>query len=192
MNSFFIKFGPFFTVLILVPFVSAGVISFKDVDGKTEFSAVGKPAMIKINGRGQGPEGDLSFSADQITGTLKVHLDHLTTDIDLRDDHMKNKYLEVKKYPTAEITFKEFKVPTKIETLPKTDTDVKFSGEFTMHGKTKPIHGTAKIRKVNQAISGEAEFNIQIMEYLETLPSYMGLKVAENVKVLVKLNGTVK
>jgi polyisoprenoid-binding protein YceI len=179
-------------ILITTQFVSAGTLSFKAIDGQTEFSAVGKPAMIKINGKGQGPEGDLTYTADKISGTLQVSLEKLTTEIDLRDDHMKNKYLEVKKFPTAEITFKEFKAPVTIDTMTDKETEVAFTGDFTMHGKTKAISGIAKIKKAQNTISGTAEFTIKIMEYLETLPSYMGLKVADDVKVAVKLKGTVK
>lgn len=173
-------------------FLFAGTISFKGADGQTEFSATGKPAMIKINGKGQGPDGDLTYAADKISGTLKVNLEKLTTEIDLRDEHMKNKYLEVKKFPMAEITFKEFKLPVAVDAMTDKETEVNFTGDFTMHGKTKPISGTAKVKKSQKSISGEAEFTIKIMEYLETLPSYMGLKVADDVKVLVTLKGTVK
>lgn len=184
-------------IILALLFISAqhsfaGTISFKAADGQTEFSAVGKPAMIKINGKGQGPEGDLTFAADKVSGTLKVNLEKLTTEIDLRDDHMKNKYLEVKKFPTAEITFKDFKAPVAVDSMTDKETEINFSGEFTMHGKTKPISGVAKIKKIQNSISGDAEFTIKIMEYLETLPSYMGLKVADDVKVVVKLKGTVK
>ena len=48
-------------ILITSQLLFAGTISFKSTDGTTEFSAVGKPAMIKINGKGQGPEGDKVF-----------------------------------------------------------------------------------------------------------------------------------
>lgn len=179
-------------LLFTSQYLFAGTISFKAADGQTEFSAVGKPAMIKINGKGLGPEGDLIYAADKVSGTLKVNLEKLTTEIDLRDDHMKNKYLEVKKFPTAEITFKEFKAPAAIDAMTDKEIEIAFAGDFTMHGKTKPISGIAKIKKAQNTISGTAEFTIKIMEYLETLPSYMGLKVADDVKVVVKLKGTVK
>lgn len=184
-------------IIILIAFfitqtILAGTISFKGAEGQTEFSAVGKPAMIKINGKGQGPEGDLSYASDKISGTLKVHLKKLTTEIELRDDHMKNKYLEVQKFPIAEITFKDFKTPVTIDAMTDKETEIIFSGDFTLHGKTNPISGTAKIKKVQKTISGQAEFTIKIMEYLETLPSYMGLKIADDVKVVVKLKGAIQ
>lgn len=170
---------------------AASSINFKGANGSSEFSATGKPAMIKINGKGPGPEGVLTYAGDKISGTVKVDLTKLTTEIDLRDEHMKNKYLEVQKFPMAEITFKEFKLPKAVDAITD-DVEIAFTGDFTMHGKTKPISGTAKVKKSAKNITGEAEFTIKIMEYLETLPSYAGIKVAEDVKVKIKMSGTVE
>ena len=166
-------------------------IQFLGANGTSEFSATGKPAMIKINGKGPGPEGVLTYAGDKISGTVKVDLTKLTTEIDLRDEHMKNKYLEVQKFPMAEITFKEFKLPKAVDSITD-DVEIAFTGDFTMHGKTKPISGTAKVKKSAKSITGQAEFTIKIMEYLETLPSYAGIKVAEDVKVKIKMSGTVE
>ena len=75
---------------------SAGkTLSFKESDGKVTFLAIGKPAMIKIVGEGTGPHGDLTIFDDKLQGTLTIDMKKLTTKIELRDDHMKNKYLEV-------------------------------------------------------------------------------------------------
>jgi hypothetical protein len=173
-------------------YVFAGSIQFKGLEQATEFSAVGRPAMIKIKGIGRGPEGLITYVGDLISGTVKVDLNKLTTEIDLRDDHMKNKYLDVKKYPTADLTFKDFKISKAVDQLTESDIEMSFAAEFTMHGKTKPVSGTMKIRKVQKLITGEAEFSVKIMEYLETLPSYAGIKIAEDVKLKIKLSGTLQ
>ncbi len=174
------------------PAKSANTILFKAATGETEFSAVGKPAMIKINGKGQGPEGVVTYAGDVISGTVKVDLNKLTTEIDLRDDHMKNKYLEVQKYPTADLTFKDFKISTAVDKLTDSEIEIPFTADFTMHGKTKPVSGMMKIKKAQKVITGEAEFSVKIMEYLETLPSYAGIKIAEDVKLKIKLSGTIQ
>ncbi len=183
-------------IILLTFFISAsvfaGTIQFNTADGATEFLAVGKPAMIKINGKGPGPEGTLNFTVDKITGTLKVDLKKLTTEIDLRDEHMKNKYLEVQKYPTADLTFNELKLPVAVDALTDKETDVPFTAEFTLHGKTNPVVGMAHIKNVQKKITGTATFNIPIMKYLETLPSYAGIKIAEEVTVKIKLSGTLQ
>lgn len=179
----------FFSVLIATQISFAATVNFKSTDGLTEFTAVGKPAMLKINGEGKGPEGQLKYDNEILSGTLTVELKNLTTKIDLRDTHMKNKYLEVEKYPTAELIIKDLKLPSDPKLMTDKDVDVPFTGQLTLHGKTQPINGTAKVKKVANAIKGEATFSIKIMEFLDTLPSYAGIKVAEDVKVKVQLNG---
>lgn len=170
----------------------ASQIQFKAEDGKTEFFATGKPAMIKINGQGSGPVGTLTSEKDKISGTLKVDLNSLKTGIELRDDHTKNKYLEVSKFPNAEITFKEFAPTTKVSGLTDKEVEVPFTGQLTLKGKTGDIQGIAKLKKVGQKLSGTAEFNVKIMTFLETLPSYSGIKVAEDVLVKIQLSGTIQ
>ena len=170
----------------------AASIQFNGAAGETEFSAVGRPAMIKIKGLGQGPEGVITYVSDIISGTVKVDLDKLTTEIDLRDDHMKNKYLEIKRYPTADLTFKDFKISSPVDKLTDSETEMPFTADFTLHGKTKPVSGTMKIKKSQKNISGSAEFSVKIMEYLETLPSYAGIKIADDVKIKIKLSGTLQ
>ncbi len=170
----------------------AGSIQFTGSKGETEFSAVGRPAMIKIKGIGQGPDGIITYTGDLISGTVKVDLNKLTTEIDLRDDHMKNKYLEIQKFPTADLTFKNFKISTAVDQLPDSETEMPFTADFTMRGKTKSVTGKMKIKKSLKMISGQAEFSVKIMEYLETLPSYAGIKVAEDVSIKIKLSGVLQ
>lgn len=80
-------------------------------EGGMEFVAIGRPAMIRIKGEGPKPEGNLSISDGNVSGKLLLALDKLKTGIDLRDTHMKDKYLETKKYPQAELTITKCQMP---------------------------------------------------------------------------------
>lgn len=181
-------------VFILLISVSAfaETITFKPADGKTEFLAVGKPAMIKINGEGQGVEGTLSAVKTAVSGTLIIDLNTLTTKIDLRDEHMKNKYLEVSKYPKATLEFSNLELPLEVSKLTDKETAVPFKGKFTFHGKTSEVTGTAKVSKRASDLSGNAEFTFKITDHLDTLPTWLGVKVAENVTVKTQFKGLVK
>lgn len=167
-------------------------IVFKAADGKTEFLAIGKPAMIKIGGEGPGPEGTLTAHKNTLNGTLKVDLTKLTTKIDLRDDHMKNKYLEVGKFPEASLEFVNLELPQDFATFSDKEAEVPFKAKFTMHGKTSDVTGKAKISKKAKDISGNAEFVFKITDHLDTLPTWLGVKVAEEVTVKVQLKGAVQ
>lgn len=167
-------------------------VVFSAAEGRTEFFAIGKPAMIKINGEGQGPEGTLTASSHSLSGTVKVDLTKLTTKIDLRDEHMKNKYLEVGKYPEAILEITNLQLPADFSTLSDKTTEVPFTGKFTMHGKTSDVTGKAQVSRIAKHVAGYAEFVFKITDHLDTLPSWMGVKIAENVTVKVQLKGLVQ
>lgn len=172
--------------------VKGETVAFNAAEGRTEFLAIGKPAMIKINGEGQGPEGTLTAAKNSLSGTVKVDLTKLTTKIDLRDNHMKNKYLEVGKYPEAILEIVNLQLPVDFSALTDKDTEVPFTGKFTLHGKTSDVSGKAQVKRIAKHVAGYAEFVFKITDHLDTLPSWMGVKVAENVTVKVQLKGLVQ
>ncbi len=179
------------TILLIASPLFAETIKFSASNGKTEFVAVGRPAMLKIGGHTEGPEGDLKYDKEMINGTLVVDLNKLTTDIELRDDHMKNKYLEVQKYPKAQLMFKDFKTPANLDAMNGKEVEVPFTAELILKDKKQTVTGIALLKKNNQNLSGEANFSFKIMNHLDTLPSYAGIKVAEDVKVKITLNGQI-
>lgn len=162
-------------------FAAGKKLNFSEADGKVSFTATGKPAMIKILGEGPGPQGTLDYQEGKLNGTLSVDINKLTTKIDLRDDHMKNKYLEVEKYPTAEIIFKNYAIA-----LDSTD-EKDFEADFKLHGVTKKVSGKIYLSKDKKLTAGVANFKIKVTDYLDTLPSYAGIKVADEVEVKVDL-----
>ncbi len=164
---------------------SSEILQFKASDGKVGFIATGRPAMIKIIGESEGPTGQLNLSNDKVSGKLILDMTKLTTKIDLRDDHMKNKYLEVGKFPTSEILINEFSI-TKSEL--SSSIKKEFNGELTMHGITKPVKGEIELSEKNKLISAKAKFKINIMDFLSTLPSYAGIKVADETEITVDIS----
>ncbi|MBC7456750.1 MAG: YceI family protein [Bdellovibrionaceae bacterium] len=163
-------------------------LSFKQADGKVRFLAVGKPAMIKIVGEGTGPHGDLTIADDKLQGTLTIDMKMLTTKIDLRDEHMKNKYLEVEKYPTSTITFKNYSL--KLASLTPIAIEQPFTADLQLHGVTKPVVGTIKFSKEILTVTGVATFKIKVTDFMDTLPSYAGIKIADDIEVTVDLKTT--
>lgn len=184
MKKFF-----YIQIIFFCQFLAAATVEFRSDAGKTNFTAIGKPAMIKIQGEGEGPVGNLIFSKDLVSGTLKVSLDRLSTGIKMRDNHMKNKYLEVEKFPLAELILKDVKMPLAVDQWSSEEKSLSFSGDLKMRGKTKSVTGTLKIKKVKNEFQGTAEFSIEIMKYLETIPDFAGMKVADVVAVKIDLNG---
>lgn len=161
---------------------------------KVEFLAVGKPSMLKINGKakledGAKLEGVLQLKGDSLAGTAKFPLDSLTTGISLRDRHMKEKYLETAKFPKAEFTLTELKLPGTLATGDGEAKGVPFKGTLSVHGVPQPIAGTVDIERKGAKAEMDFKFNTTIPSHKIELPSFMGVTVAEDVQITVEVEG---
>lgn len=139
------------------------------------FLAVGSPGFLEIEGTdGKLTVGDATIEGSIVKGTLKVKLDDMTTDMDLRDRHMKTKYLETAKYPWAVLKLD----PTDLKSG-------KFSGTLTLKGQTKKV--TGKLGVTGGQIS--ASFSISMEDFPAIgVPSWLGVTVADEVQIVVKAN----
>ena len=72
--------------------------------GDVVFQAKGFPTFITIKGETKNLDGTLKVEGGKAMGSFKVAMTSLKTGMDLRDDHMINKYLEAKKFPQATLT----------------------------------------------------------------------------------------
>lgn len=109
---------------------------------------------------------DGSVSADKI----EIPLDTLKTGISLRDKHMKEKHLDVKKHPKAIVTNAEGK-------------DGKGTATLNVRGIEKPIEGTYEIKGSELILN----FPIKITDYDIGKVKYMGLGVKEDANVEARI-----
>ena len=129
-----------------------------------------------------GTTNELKVSEDGGNVRFAVPLGTLKTGIALRDTHMRDKYLEVGKYPEAVLV-----VPRSGLSFPDADgkqTVGKVAGTMTIHGQTKPVNVSYKAKRVGgnaYDVSGDAEINIK--EYGIDAPSYGGLVVKPDIKI---------
>lgn len=158
-----------------------------------EFLAVGQPSALRIRGKTntdkvkEPMKGSLAITANTLIGTATYNLAALDTGIEMRDTHMKDKYLEVPKYPQAELTITKLNLPEshKGENLP-------FEGQLTLHGVKKPISGTANIEKTGSSLNTKFEYKILLANFGIEIPSYMGIKIANEVTVTTTAEGNVQ
>ena len=101
---------------------------------------------------------------------IVVDLKSLNSGISLRDDHAKNKYLEVGKHPSAIL-------------VSATGENGKGSGVIKIKGIEKPISGTYKVKGKEL----EAEFDLKLSDFGITGIKYMGVGVSDLVKVTVSV-----
>ena len=182
-------------LLVLVTFFSAqnlwaAKFTAKIVsDGsKADFLAIGNPSALRIKGEGGVPQGELTGDENQITGTIEVPLAPITTGIGMRDRHMKEKYLEVEKFPKAILTIKKMKLPANSLKGDFTLDQVSYDGEIEIHGVKKPMQGVAKLERKGNTITTESGFKAKVSDFGISIPSFAKITMADEVDVKVRFN----
>ncbi|MCB9073443.1 MAG: YceI family protein [Bdellovibrionaceae bacterium] len=135
---------------------------------------------LKFEGKGKGSQGQIQID-DKVQGDLLFSLNTLDTGIGLRNEHMKDKYLETGKYPEGKLHIDEVKNFTKNSP----DGEYDFTGKLTVHGVEKPIeNGKVKVHKVADGFDIEAMFDTKISQYSIPIPKYAGLALKDDVQIV--------
>jgi polyisoprenoid-binding protein YceI len=171
-----IKLAPVLLAL-LAPFAADAKLASAGSSSVT-FAAAG-PAGMRI----VGATNDLSVSDDSQNVTVTVPLANLKTGIDLRDHHMRDKYLEIGKYPNAELVVAKSAIR-----MPPAGGDASgdASGTMKLHGKTKAVTFHYVARRDGGAMKVGGTVHVDMRDYGIDVPSYMGITVKPDVDVEVK------
>lgn len=137
-----------------------------------------------FQGRGPGGftlEGTTHELRLEDTGTtlkITVPLGQLTTGISLRDKHMKEKYLEVGRFPelVLEVPWASVKLPADGQKLEGAAT-----GKVTLHGQTRdvPIRYALARTGTRYQVTGHAAINLK--DFGVEVPSYFGVTVQPDI-----------
>ena len=150
--------------------------------GLNTYAQVEVRAAVTLN-----PAGDFVATIKSSTGTATIEnqkinvpnitldLNSLTTGLSLRDDHAKNKYLEVKKFPTAVLS------DIKAE-------NGKGTAMLQIRDKKVKVDGTYKIIPDQKLVV--AEFKIKLSDYGIADINYKGIGVEDEVKIEAKINAS--
>lgn len=157
-----------------------------------EFEAKGNPSLLTIKGlKGKG-SGTLNFSDDSLSGNVLVDLNDFDTDLDTRNEHMKEKYLETGKAGFNQAVLKINSVslpkgfPEKINKIEKQTLE----GILSLHGKEKKINFLADMQKDGNEFSGKVDFKIKISDFGIDVPSFAGITIEDEVLVKAQFKGT--
>lgn len=116
--------------------------------------------------------GGATLSGGKVSAkNIVVDMKSLSTGLDLRDDHAKNKYMEVGKYPEAVL-------------IEATGENGKGTGKLRFHGKENPVSGTYTVQGGKVL---NAEFKIKLSDYGISDISYKGIGVEDEVKIEVQV-----
>ena len=160
--------------------LAASDLTIDTPSSAVEFTAIGKPGFLRINGHGGKVGGtSASTSGGGLAGTFSADLDAFETGISLRDEHMKTKYLETGKYPRATLVWM---------TQSAKSGETPFTGTLTLHGVEHPVAGTAKLDGATTGkINVDATFPLKLSDFKIDIPNYHGVTVAEDVIVHVTM-----
>lgn len=156
--------------------------SFKTESGNVTF--LSKAPMNEFTGKSSKLNGLIDLDKNLLD--FYVDLNTLNTGIGLRDRHMRDNYLETKKYPFAEFTGKMESIPTLSigESKP-----VVAKGTFKIHGVQKEIsvRGTIKMVSANELML-EASFPTLLGDFKIEIPSVVFYELAEEQLVTIQAN----
>lgn len=143
--------------------------------GKVSWTAIGKPGWIKIINEKGKLTGSGTDEGGVMSGEFKVDVASFDTALPLRDEHMRDKYLEIKKYPYSTFKLRPFRyIPGK---------EASFDGDLTIKADTAPVTGKATV-SAGKVI---ATFVVDMTKYPSIgMPVYMGIKMANEVNVTVE------
>ena len=131
---------------------------------------------------------------DGTSAKFEVNLASMKTGIDLRDEHVRDKYLETEKFPKAVFTFDKI-ISTSKDTLADRETiDLVAEGTFDLHGVKRKEQMDLKVTyfKESEATRAklpgdlmrvEGSFIIKLSDYNIKVPTMVILKLDENIKV---------
>lgn len=138
---------------------------------KVSFFAVGSPGFLDI----EGVSKKLTVTDDGTTLVFTVPVESLDTGIELRDDHMKEKYMEAGTYPDLVI-----KLPKASVTWPGevgAAATGKVAGSFVAHGVEKPVEIEYSVKKSKTGYRVTGKFAFDASQHGIGIPAYLGVTV---------------
>jgi polyisoprenoid-binding protein YceI len=117
-------------------------------------------------------------------GSFVVDLRTLDTGINLRNEHLREKYLEVDKAPGYDkATLSEIELKGMNPDSPEGKGS--FTGSLMLHGTKKTVSGPAEIRKAGSGLRVKASFPVNLSDFAIPEPRYLGVGVKNTVQVEV-------
>lgn len=165
-------------VVALTATLAQAKLARTDAEPKVAFHAQG-PAGMRIDGT----TNELNVADDGTTVKISVPLAKLDTKMDLRNKHMREKYLEVQTYPNADLTVARSALKLPAEGASSSGDA---PGTMKIHGKDHAVtvHYAAGRSGGNITVKGST--SISIPDYGITIPSYAGVTVKPDVTIEVE------
>lgn len=119
-----------------------------------------------------------------VAGELSVDLATLDTGIALRNQHLRENYLELARgegYARAVLS----ELGLKDATGPGFEGRTGFTATLLLHGVKKPVAGSAAVRREGAGVRVEASFPLALSDFAVRAPEYLGVGVGNRLIVSV-------
>lgn len=154
-------------------------------NGKVTFEA-SLPAFEEVKAKNDGVTCVINTKTGEIASLILVK--GFRFKVALMEEHFNENYIESDKYPKS--TFKGKIENFDISKLTDATKDYTLKGKLELHGKTKEISITAKIKKTSSGVSLLSDFIVNTDDFGIEIPSVVSKKVSK--KVNVKLDFILK
>lgn len=194
---------PLLAILTLPALASAEPRQFVvKADGGSRIQFVSDAPLETITGVTTRVTGNLTVDPAQLSsarGNVSVQVASLRTGNDTRDEHLRgDHWLDAGQFPAA--TFAVTAIEGAASLTANQPAELRVRGRFTIHGVTKNVVATARVRwmpitdelRRTPGITGDvlrirASFNVQLTDFGVSVPQIVRLKVANEIAVNVDL-----
>jgi polyisoprenoid-binding protein YceI len=159
--------------LLLLPSTAAAGMKIDPSIAKPKigFHANGEPGALDIDAKTE----SLTLADDGTTLTFTVDMNTVKTGIDLRDEHMKSKFLHTETYPNAVLAFPKASIQWPTELGQKATGTL--DAQFTAKGATKAVKVKYEVQKTKQGWKCTGDFDYNTNDHGIEVPSYLGVTV---------------
>lgn len=151
---------------------------------KVQFNATGNPGYLDI----EGLTNALTVKDDGTNLSFVVPMKTISTGIDLRDEHMNEKYVEVGKFPDVSLSFPKSAVPFPTELGKAAEGTVK--AQFTAHGVAEEVDVAYVVKRSKTGWRVQASFPFDVSAHGIAIPSYLSVTVDPKMKAVVTFDLT--
>jgi len=167
-----------YVIVALIPISNGYAQQFKTESGKIEF--VSRASIETFSGTSNTLTGLIDLEKGSVD--FYIDLNTIKTGIKLRDEHMRETYLETDKYPFAEFTgsMNGFNIAV-------ADTqNVIVTGNFTIHGVSKPRTIRGRVHYSPESLYIDAAWEVLLSDHAIDIPKVLFLKLADNQQVTIQ------
>lgn len=169
------------SILIFIPY-SIEAQEFKTESGTVEFES--SVPLHSFTGKSNQLVGKINLADSVVDFYVDVHT--LETGIGKRDKDML-RTLEAEEYPFAEFYGK---IISDYNPSTNEQQEVTVEGDFTIHGKTRPVEIDGTVEKLDEELRIKASWTINMEDYNIEPPGILFYRVSE--KISISINATLE